>query len=109
MDSSSGGGSKQVRTTDVIIEETGPSTDNEVRTTAVFVDQGEMPASSSDAATHTNNGGEGGNENSNAAANQLNLSTNLNGNYAAHVQTESVLSSNAYDRSERFMSKDSAG
>ena len=109
MDSSSGGGCEQVRTTDVIIEETGPSTDNEVRTTAVFVDQGEMPASSSDAATLTNNGGEGGNENSNAAANQLDLSANLNGNYAVHVQTESVLSSNAYDRSERFMSKDSAG
>lgn len=94
------------------IEETGPSTDNDVRTTAVFIDP-EKPASTSDAATYTNNGdGTSGNENCGgdlAASNHLNHSSNNLGNFAAHVQTESVLSSQNYDRSERFMSKDSAG
>ena len=79
---------------DVIVEETGPSTDNDGRTTAVFADP-ELRGSSSD---NTNNSCLIGNENSNAMANN---------NFQTHLQTESVLSSQALERSERFMSKDS--
>lgn len=90
----------------IVVEETGPtSSDNEGRTTAVFADNDHR---SSSEATISVTGGVGGQENSNPASNQMGTSGGGN-NYATHLQTESVLSSQAWTRSERFMSKDSVG